>query len=740
MNSRPHPTQSFSKRLPRLSLAMTRSALLCGAVLWPASYTLAQNISEDETTVTYEASYFAQYGPVDAGDMVDRIPGVGNTTGGGPPTGGGGFSGGGGGRGGRGFGSGSGGIEILINGKRTAGKNNQTSAVLGRINADQVNYIQLIRGTSGELDVRGSGQVVNVVLFEELDNSATTWEVNSDYYKDGHVQPGANVSYTDRIGDLEMVLSAAAEPRYDHQETTERSVLGDFSPNDFITEDRIREQTTYELSANLSYQLSANSSARINGLWSQNDNPTNVFRTITNQTVTPNLLRIEREDIPGKQDNWEIGGDYEQFFAGGSRFKVLFVLNQDNSDNTRERFRLLTPTTEQKDIYLRNTSTTEENIIRGSYTFDMGDSMDVEMGLERAVTTLDSGLAYGVLSSTGTPSDAVGGLVPVSLSNANSVVEETRYEPFVIHNWTINPRMTLESTLLYEYSEIAQSGDVNKKRDFDFIKPKADLRFDMTPTIQLRGTIEKRVQQLSFADFVASTDSQDDDSETLFGNENLRQEWLWAYTFNAQYRLPDDIGVIDTSVFYHEHFDVIERIDVSPSEDNLQSANGNIGDGWMRGLSVNASVRGTWFNMPNLLVTSNWSVADSEITDPFLGIQRRFANFGRGRWTLSFRHDIPQWNLNWGGSWSNRFDHNQYVYDIDDYTYSLGEPNVSVFAQYITDGGISFRFDARDVTNNLQCRERRRFVGRISANILEEIEDRCTIRGTVMSLKVSSSF
>lgn len=740
MNSRPHPTQSFSRRFPRLSLTMTRSTLLIGAVLWPASYTLAQSISEDETTVTYEASYFAQYGPVDAGDMVDRIPGVGNTTGGGPPTGGGGFSGGGGGRGGRGFGSGSGGIEILINGKRTAGKNNQTSAVLGRINADQVNYIQLIRGTSGELDVRGSGQVVNVVLFEELDNSATTWEVNSDYYKDGHVQPGANISYTDRIGDLEMVLSAAAEPRYDHQETTERSVLGDFSPNDFITEDRIREQTTYELSANLSYQLSARSSARLNGLWSQNDNPTDVFRTITDLTVSPNLLRIEREDIPGEQDNWEIGGDYEQFFANGSRFKVLFVLNQDNSDTIRERFRLLTPTTEQKDIYLRNTSTTEENIIRGSYTFDMGDSMDIEMGVERAVTTLDSSLAYGVLRSTGTPSDAVGGLVPVSLSNANSVVEETRYEPFAIHNWTINPRMTLESTLLYEYSEIAQSGDVNKKRDFAFVKPKVDLRFDMTPTIQLRGTIEKRVQQLSFADFVASTDSQDDDSETLFGNENLRQEWLWDYSFSAQYRLPDDIGVIDTRVFYHEHFDRIERIDVSPSEDNLQSANGNIGDGWMSGLSVNASVRGTWFNLPNLLMTSNWSVADSEITDPFLGIQRRFANFGRGRWTLSFRHDIPQWNLNWGGSWSNRFDHNQYVYDIDDYTYSLGEPNVSVFAQYITDSGISFRFDARDVTNNLQCRERRRFVGRISANILEEIEDRCTIRGTVMSLKVSSSF
>ncbi len=699
-----------------------------------------QSISDDETTVTYEAAYFDQFGPVSAGDMIDRIPGVGNTTGGGSPTGGGGFRGGGGGGGGRGFGSGAGGIEILINGKRTAGKNNQTSSVLGRITADQVNYIQLIRGTSGELDVRGSGQVVNVVLFEELDTSSLQWELNTDYYRDGHTQPGANVAYSDRIGDLEYVLSAVAEPRYEHRETTERSILGDFSPNDFLTEDRIREQTTYELSANLTYQVSESSSARFNALWAQNDNPTDVFRTITDLTVNPNQLRIEREDIPGERDNWEIGGDYEQFFGNGSRFKVLFVRNQANNDTIRERFQLRTPTTEEKDIFLRNSSTTEEDIIRGSFTFDIGDEQDLEMGVERAVTTLDSSLSLGTLSEEGTPSASVGGLVPVALTNANSVVEETRYEPFLIHNWTINQRMSLESTLLYEYSEIAQSGDVNKKRDFDFIKPKLDLRYDLTPTIQLRGSIEKVVRQLSFADFVASTDSQDDDSETLFGNENLRQEWFWSYNFNAQYRFPDDIGVIDANMYYHEHHDVIERIDVSPSEDNLQSANGNIGDGTMYGASLNATMRMTYLGLPNLLVTSNLSVADSEIIDPFLGIERRFSQFGRGRWTLSFRHDIPQWNFNWGGSWSNRFDHNQFTYDIDDYIATLGEPSVSVFAQYITDGGVSIRFDARDATSNLQCRERRRFVGRISANILEEIEDRCWTRGTVMSLKVSSSF
>lgn len=699
----------------------------------------AQSISEDETTVTYPGSFFTQYGSVSAKDMMDRIPGVGSTTGGGSSSSGG-FRGAGGGRGGRGFGSGSGSSEILINGKRTAGKSNATSGVLDRINADQVDYIQIIRGTSGELDVRGSGQVINIVLLNELDQSSLTYQLNSDRYRDSYFQPGGNLSYSNRIGALDFVLSAVAEPRYGHTESEEFSVLGDFSPNDRVVMDEIREQSSYDVTANFGYEFGDTSSARLNTLFSQNDNPTEVDRSITDFTVTPNTLKVQKENIPGRQHNWEIGGDYEKFFGNNSRFKMLFVLNQDNRSSTRERFDISSEDADDKNLFLKSGSRTSEEILRGSYTFDIFEDQDIEIGGERALTTLESKLALGVPISDGNPSAALGGLVSVPVSNANSTVEELRYEPFIIHNWAINSRMSLESHLLYEYSEIEQWGDVRNKRDFNFIKPKVDFRYNMTPNLQLRGSLEKVVTQLRFSDFVAATDDQDDDSNTFAGNANLRQEWFWKYDFITEYRLPNDMGVIDANLFYHDHRDVIERIDVTSDESNLQSANGNIGDGEMYGLRINGSVRMTMINMPNLLVSSNWSVTDSKITDPFTAVDRRFQFYGRGRWTLSFRHDVPRWSLNWGGSWSNRFDGNQKLYDIDDVVSTLGEPNVSVFAEYITDGGTSWRFDARDLTNNEQCRERIRFVGRLASNVLEEIENRCSIRGLVMSLKITGTF
>ena len=723
------------KTLPFRTLA-SRIVALTLLLLTVHSVSAQDNVGDD-STVVYPASYFAEFNPVTAQDMLDRIPGVGTATGGG-----GNFSGSrqGGGNGGRGLGSGSGGSQIIINGKRTAGKNNQTSSQMDRITAEQVDYIEIIRGTSGELDVRGSSQVVNVVLFEELSSNSLSFEANMDRYLDHNTAPGGSLAYSGQSGGLNYVLSATAEPRYDHRVSKETSVLGDFSLNDEVREERIREQDSYDLSVNLDYEINLKSSARLNALYSQNDNPTDVLRYTTDFRVNPSATAIEREEIPGDRDNWEIGGDYEYVTDSGSRFKFLFISNRNDGASTRERFDMFADGSESKDLFLDLASTTTERIVRASFTMDFLEDQDIEFGAERAQTTLDSSLALGLPDSTGTPSADFGGLAPQNISNANSTVEEIRLEPFIIHNWNINSRTSVESTLLYELSQISQSGDVNRKRDFDFIKPKVDLRYNLTPQLQLRGSIEKVVQQLRFSDFVAVNDSQDNDSLTLSGNENLRQEWFWKYDINAEYRLPNDIGVVDANIFYHRHTDVISRIDVSPSEGDLQSANGNIGEGDMYGITLNASIRMRMFDMPNLLVTSRLNVRDSNITDPFLGVERRFSRYGRGRLNLGFRHDVPKWNINYGLEWSNRFDSNEKIYDIDDIADYIGQPNTTAFVQFVDSRGNTYRFDARNATSNLQCRERQRYIGRINTGILEEIEDQCATSGRVISLKINGTF
>ena len=718
----------------RLALLATKLPMILTLCFALAPAAMAQDASGDDSTVIYPASYFVQWGPRTAQDMLDRIPGQASTGGPGGPGGGSPTAGG------RGLGSGSGGTEILIDGKRTAGKNNQAGGLLRRIATDQVKEIQIIRGTSGELDVRGSGQVINVVLFEALASQSVSWDASAAMAQDGEFNPSGSVAVNGQRGEFNYLFTLRSNPRYSHNVTHERSILADFGRNDVISEHRINDRESNEISMNLGYNISPNSSARVNALYAVQDSPTSVSRITNNLRSTANPLTTEKEDNPSDRDNWEVGGDYELTLASGSRFKLLGIANQNNQNSTRERFKLNDDNVFENNLFLNNDRIIQERIVRGSYTMDVFSEQSIEFGVEGAQTILDSKLALGLLSSTGTPSAAVGGLVPQNVSNANSRVEELRYEPFLIHNWTISPKMSLESTLVYEASEISQTGDITRTRDFSFVKPKLDLRYDLTPMLQLRGTVERIINQLNFADFVASNDEQDNDRNLVSGNAGLRQQTQWRYTFRTEYRLPNDVGVMSAEAFYANHQDVIDRIDVSPSDDNLQSANGNIGDGTEYGLDLNASIRMGMIGLPNLLVSPSFIVQDSQVTDPFLNVERRFQSYIRGQWRLTMRHDIPEWRFNWGLQNFDRVDGGLFRYDVDDIEFDIGDPRYNLFAEYVDSRGLTHRLDIGNVSNNVRCRRRTRFVGRISDNILEEIEGQCTTTGVELSFKVTGNF
>lgn len=94
----------------RLTRCCTQACALSFAISLSLQASAQQSTesSVNDSTVIYPAEYFADYSPVSANDMIDRIPGAGralNQRGGGSS---------------RGLGSGEG--EILINGQRITGK------------------------------------------------------------------------------------------------------------------------------------------------------------------------------------------------------------------------------------------------------------------------------------------------------------------------------------------------------------------------------------------------------------------------------------------------------------------------------------------------------------------------------------------------------------------------------------------------------------------------------------------
>jgi outer membrane receptor for ferrienterochelin and colicins len=713
-------------------------SIIAVALVLVSSFAFSQDTTADDATVTYSASYFAQYGAVSVNDMLNRIPGInlaleGNQV----PS----FN-----REERGLG---GEGQILINGKRLAGKANEASSQLDRISADKVDYIEIIRGTSGDLDVRNTGQLVNIVLKEASSASSLSTEIGFTSFSDDELKPLGTVSYSGQSGQLNYLMSADVGSGYRFQESFETSLLADRSLNETRAFNRYTDQTNYRLNSNLVYQATPADRFAFNALYSENDPPSDLIRTITDYQSTPVSTSIEREDMPATSDNWEFGGDYEHNFDDGAKYKLLYIVNERNNTNTRERF--LSSALEQaetKDLFLDTASRYQERIVRTSYAWSVIDNQTLELGIEGAQTIQNSSLRLG-LNVPGPTSADHGGLHAIPVPNAISEVEEIRTEGFAIHNWQINPRMSLESSLLYEVSEIEQTGDINKKRDFDFVKPKLDFRFDISRSFQLRMSAEKDVSQLSFRDFSAGVNQQDDDQDTVTGNPELEQEQTWRYNINLDYRLPNDGGVLNTRFFYYDIKNSIGKIDISPDLDNLVSTNGNVGDGKVFALYLNASIRLGFLNLPQAVINAGLNLEDAYIYDPLIGKKRTVIPFDRGGYRFGYRQDIPERNLSFGLNYQDGIGNmggtggNRVQYDIDNVRfYGSGKirPNLTLFAEKVGFADLTYRIEINNGLDYENCFLRKRYNGYLRDRDLREIENNCSTTGTEFVFKVRSTF
>lgn len=679
----------------------------------------AQESNSENSTIVYQANFFEQYTPISANDMITRIPGVNlrNNSGG------------------RGLGSGG---DLLINGKRIAGKDNSANDQLSRIAADQVDRIEIIRGSSAELDVRGASQVVNIVLKESSSRSSLSAELNMDYHRDDTVDPGASIAYGGQSGSLNYLFGLKLDPRYNGYIRKEFNYNPDMTLSEFVKESNYRDQETIETSMNLGYDFERDR-IQLNALFSDGSHPSEVDRDYFTNTDRSTLFQSELEATDNEQSNWEIGGNYEHSFADNSRFQLLFISNEEIRNSTRERF-TTTDNARDKTQYLQSNKRTRERIAQASYSWGLSDSQDMQLGLERAQTILETELYLGSSSQSGAPSASYGNLPPVtSASNPGSTVEEMRYEGFAVHNWTLNDKMSLESTLLYETSTIEQSGVAKRSRDFGFLRPKVDYRYDLNPTVQLRATAERAISQLSFTSFTATTNNSDQSKDTSAGNPDLSQEKEMRYELGMQYRLPNDGGVVNSRLYYRDIDDVIGKINVSTDPLNPESTTGNLGNGKRYGVFIDASTRLAFLGLPDALVTSAVNIFDSSVYDPILGADRRFNR--RGNVELGFSQDIPELGLNYGFKFSQAITGGEKQVDVDTIEQYLPGSQLQLFISKVAFENITFRLESMNTLGSEFCRDRFRYDGLVSAGNLTEIEDSCSSGGgQKVALKIRTTF
>lgn len=677
------------------------------------------------TTVVYDARFFAPYNPITANDMLDRIPGLSLDDSGASS-------------GNRGLGTGG---NVLIDGQRIAGKENSPRDQLDRISASDVQRIEIIRDTSGDLDVRGASQVINVVLSDSASRSSTQAELILRLNHDDTFEAGASLALSRQIGRLHVLLNLEATPNFENRETRETRLGPNGDIIGTLFETNVRDQDKYRFSNNISYS-SGPHSMQLNTQFIDQSYPRPIRRDFADFVDGEAIARLEEELIDNTERNWEVGGDYEYRFDSDSRFQLLFIANENVRDSLRERFASVPdgPTDElRKDLFIESNETTTERIVQGNYSFALGESQSLRLGLERADTELDSSLYIGSAGGSEPPSDRFGGLSPLpALNNPGTEVQEIRYEGFAFHNWTLNERMNLESSLVYETSEIFQRGAVQKVRDFDFLRPSVDYRFNVTDNFQLRASIRRNVSQLSFANFAATANEDDRDRNTDAGNPELVPEKEWNYSVEAEYRLPEDAAVFSARLFYADIEDFIGRINATVDPGNPLSAIGNIGPAERYGMTVKASTRLGYWNLPEAIASLQVNLSDSSAIDPFLGTEQRIG--GRGQADFEFRHDIPGLGLSYGMAYRYPFHGGYYEIDVTTITRNDNAPFLNLFVSKVFFDDITVRLDSDDTLNDYRCRERQRFDGTTMNGALRLIEDSCSSRFRRLILRVQTVF
>lgn len=683
------PTISFCRQALRLALffaplcvTFPAAAAEDGASATPTSTTPAS------TTQVYDRAYFERYDTVTAEDMVRRVPGTGPILDGLESQ-----------QQQRGFGSA--GDQVLLNGKRFAGKGQILSA-LKRIQSANVARIEMIRGNDADASVQSEGLIVNIVLIEgaAASSGSGSWNVALKPTDQGVVDADGGVSYSNSVGALDYIVAIQRNawnrgyPYWRDLTKTEHY----YYPNGALRELRIDQahywQNQYDITANLTYNLQSGDKFRLNTTiqprFSRNRNDVAVTRYTAAGAVQLTGAEIKR-GRNGWQNQWEIGGDYETSLGTATKLNVLFIHSYEEDPGAEFR------------SFIAGTTATElsrnarvpidvESIVRGSLGFPIARGQTLELGGEIARNLSKQRLRpFFDLNGDGRVEE-------VAIPTAMSRVQEIRGEAFATHTWQIARGVSLSTAVVVEASRISNNFPGMPPHTYVYPKPRADLRYDVTPQDQVRFKVDRRVSQLDFGLFVPSFDITDNEIDA--GNPDIRPEREWQFEAGYQRQLPGDQGLIEARAFYNrieDHIDLFLLRVEQPGNVRISSM-GNIGAARHYGAEIKASLRMGVLGLPDLTLNGRFLRQESEVKDPFTGAERgvpysqAHQDMFPTELQIGFRHDVTGWGLTYGANYHARNGERLFS-DIRVQKVVAVGPRLDAFAEKKLTGGLILRVE-----------------------------------------------
>lgn len=650
----------------------------------------AHQDESDDNTTTYGSEFFEVYKPVTLSDMIRHVQGgvtlladlerAGR-------------------RGGRGFGST--GAQILLNGKRMPGKANDMGKALARIQASQVDHIDLIRGTSEGLDIRSEGVLINVILKEGAGDKSTTFvEAVIERRTPIGLMPGGLITHNGSRGALKYGASYQYRNWARIHNGTEQTFNSDGSLREDTKQVRTERDKVHTLTGNISYAFDNGNRVNLNGLFSDTSKGRPRVDDIFLAQQDGSLIFDFRDnrDWVYSDKNWEFGGDYETPAGALGNLKALFIVTNVTNQDVGNQDEIIGDTSTRYFAYLAD-YTQKERIVRASLTKAFGSNQTLEYGAEAAYNRLDKTTTLDQDPST------------------NTKVSEDRYEIFVTYSWNITPDLSLQSALNEEFSSITQTSmEVENTRSFKYLKPRFELRYDFSKSDQLRLVADHKVSQLNLNDFIVSRNVEDDTIN--IGNPDLVPYKVWTYSIGYEHQLAGNAGSIEAKFYYEDYKDHIDQILI----EGTSSGVGNIGDANRMGIDLGTHLRLAFLGVPNAMLTVNYHFKDSEVIDPFTGQERQMKSSYKHYWTADFQHDLTDINVTYGFNMHHRsLMPRQDITILAERTFKR---HLSLFAEYKIRKNIKIRAESNHVLGDGKMYAKTVYDAHIADGIISRTEYR----------------
>ena len=344
------------------------------------------------------------------------------------------------------------------------------------------------------------------------------------------------------------------------------------------------------------------------------------------------------------------------------------------------------------------------------------------MGAEGAINTLEGATAF-----------AENGL-PVVLPAANVTVEERRGEAFAKLAWRASPRLTLDSGLRFEASDISSEGDVMLEKSLQFAKPQLSLTWAQDEHTQLRFRIERTVGQLDFDDFVAS--SSLNTGVLLAGNPDLdpAQEWIVEAAVERRFWTS---GALVVTLRRAEITDVVDRAPVRLDGGKIYDAPANIGSGVREELALTLTLPFDRLGLKGAQLRGEGTWRRSQVDDPTTGQSREISGLRPVEWEAHFTQDLPKMSSTWGvdvyGGWRETY------YRYDEVSTTKLRTFVVPYVEWKPRPDIVLRFEIPNVTERGVRRTRTVYAGPRDNADIAYVDDRHIDFGRMYRFRISKT-